>query len=60
MSTSWSCFPAARQKKVDWEDLLKTPKDKISIEHIYPKSETEEWEPAFKTIREARARGVPQ
>ena len=42
----------SRQKKVDWADLLKTPKDKISIEHIYPKSETEEWKPAFKSICE--------
>ena len=30
---------SSRQKKVDWADLLKTPKDKISIEHIYPQSE---------------------
>ena len=42
---------SSRQKKVDWADLLKTPKDKISIEHIYPQSETVAWEPAFKNIR---------
>ena len=42
----------SRQKKVDWVDLLKTPKDKISIEHIYPQSETTAWKPAFKGIRE--------
>ena len=42
---------SSRQKKVDWEDLLKTPKDKISIEHIYPQSETVAWKPAFKSIR---------
>ena len=41
----------SRQKKVDWEDLLKTPKDKISIEHIYPQYETEAWKPAFANIR---------
>ena len=41
---------SSRQKKVDWADLLKTPKDKISIEHIYPQSETAAWEPAFKGI----------
>lgn len=40
-----------RQKKVDWADLLKTPKDKISIEHIYPQTETAAWKPAFKGIR---------
>ena len=42
---------SSRQKKVDWADLLKTPKDKISIEHIYPQSETVAWKPAFKSIR---------
>ena len=41
----------SRQKKVDWTDLLKTPKDKISIEHIYPDSAPVEWEPTFKNIR---------
>ena len=40
------------QKKVDWSDLLKSPKDKISIEHIYPQTETEAWQPAFRKIRE--------
>ena len=40
----------SRQEKVDWEDLLKTPKDKISIEHIYPQSETAAWELAFNGI----------
>ena len=42
---------SSRQKKVDWVDLLKTPKDKISIEHVYPQSETVAWEPAFNGIR---------
>ncbi|MFC3282631.1 GmrSD restriction endonuclease domain-containing protein [Litchfieldella rifensis] len=41
----------SRQKKVDWSDLLKTSKDKISIEHIYPQSETVAWKTAFKGIR---------
>ena len=44
----------SRQKKVDWADLLKTPKDKISIEHIYPQSETVAWEPAFENIDEQK------
>ena len=43
-----------RQKKVDWAGLLKTPKDKISIEHIYPQSETAAWKPAFKGIRKEK------
>ena len=41
----------SRQKKVDWADLLKKPKDKISIEHIYPQSETAGWKSAFEGIR---------
>ncbi len=41
----------SHQRKVDWADLLKTPKDKISIEHIYPQSETTAWKPAFRGIR---------
>ena len=42
---------SSRQKKVDWVDLLKTPKDKISIEHIYPQSDKKAWKSAFKSIR---------
>ncbi|MBN8726123.1 MAG: DUF262 domain-containing protein [Xanthomonadales bacterium] len=45
-------FSNSRQKKVDWMDLFKTPKDSISIEHIYPQSETGAWKPAFKGVRE--------
>lgn len=45
-----SLLRASRQKKVDWADLLKTPKDKISIEHIYPQTESKEWKTAFKEI----------
>ncbi|HEY3855831.1 MAG TPA: HNH endonuclease family protein [Verrucomicrobiae bacterium] len=37
----------SRQKKVDWSDLLKAEGDKISIEHIYPQTETDEWSPLF-------------
>jgi hypothetical protein len=39
-----------RQKKVDWSDLLKTPKDRISIEHVYPQTETPEWAEAFGEV----------
>jgi len=38
------------QKKVEWSDLLKTEKDKISIEHIYPQKETDEWASFFVAI----------
>ena len=40
----------SRQNKVDWDDLLKTPKDKISIEHIFPQNETEAWNQPFKNF----------
>jgi hypothetical protein len=46
-----SLFRAAVQQKVNWDDLLKTDKDKISIEHIYPQTETAEWAKVFKGIK---------
>ncbi|MCY4041399.1 MAG: DUF262 domain-containing HNH endonuclease family protein [Gammaproteobacteria bacterium] len=46
-----SLLSDSRHEKVDWTSLRKTPKDKISIEHIYPQSETTEWKPAFKGKR---------
>jgi len=45
-----SLLSESRQKKVDWRDLLKTPKDKISIEHIYPQTETSEWANVFEGV----------
>ncbi len=39
-------------KVVDWDDLKKNPNDKVSIEHIYPQSETDAWELAFRNISE--------
>ena len=42
----------SRQQKVEWSDLLKPGKDRISIEHIYPQTPTPEWEAAFKDISE--------
>lgn len=42
-----SLLKESRQKKVEWTDLLKTPKDRISIEHIYPQTETEYWRERF-------------
>ena len=42
---------SSRQKKIDWADFLKSPKDRISIEHIFPQSEPSAWKPAFKGIR---------
>jgi uncharacterized protein with ParB-like and HNH nuclease domain len=45
-----SLLSKSRQKKIDWSDLLKTEKDKISIEHIYPQTETDEWAKAFTEV----------
>ena len=45
-----SLLSESRQKKVNWEDLLKTPKDKISIEHIFPQTPSEVWKEKFSEI----------
>jgi hypothetical protein len=45
-----SLLSESRQKKVDWNDLLKSDRDKISIEHIYPQTETAEWSTHFVSI----------
>jgi hypothetical protein len=45
-----SLLSESRQKKVEWNDLLKTENDKISIEHIYPQTETDEWASFFVAI----------
>lgn len=42
----------SRQKKVAWEDLQKTPKDKVSIEHIFPQTPTEGWKDLFANVDE--------
>ena len=41
-------YSSSSQKKVDWSSLLKTPKDKVSIEHIYPQSDPNHWKRSFK------------
>ena len=46
-----SLLSETRQAKFDWDDLLKTPKDKISIEHIYPQTPNDEWVKAFDQIK---------
>lgn len=45
-----SLLEGARQKKIDWSDLLKTERDCISIEHIYPQTETDAWAEPFAVI----------
>jgi len=42
----------SRQKKVHWDDLLKTPRDQISIEHICPQTPTDDWRDAFSDVPE--------
>lgn len=42
----------SRQQKVTWDDLLKTPKDKISIEHIFPQTPTDIWKGVFSDVNE--------
>lgn len=42
------------QKKLEWKDLLRNPKDMITIEHIYPTCENKTWAEAFAKIKEQR------
>ena len=46
-----SLLSGSRQKKVDWSDLQKTPKDKVSIEHIFPQTATKDWIKVFKDVK---------
>jgi uncharacterized protein with ParB-like and HNH nuclease domain len=41
------------QKKVDWNDLLKSERDRITIEHVFPQTETEEWAMSFVSVEPA-------
>ena len=51
-----SLLSESRQKKVEWADLQKTENDRISIEHIYPQTETGEWAGQFANIESERRR----
>lgn len=46
-----SLLDASRQRKISWGDLLKPGSDKVSVEHVYPQTPTEEWEQAFMSVR---------
>ncbi len=36
------------QPKIDWRNFVKSPKDKVSIEHIYPQTDTDDyWQDMF-------------
>ncbi len=52
-----SLLAESRQKKVDWDDLLKQGRDMISIEHIYPQTPVADWEDEFAGVpKEERGR----
>ena len=42
-----SLLSETRQQKVSWDDLLKSEKDHLSIEHIYPQTPGKPWAKAF-------------
>jgi uncharacterized protein with ParB-like and HNH nuclease domain len=45
-----SLMAESRQMKVSWDDLLKSERDLISIEHIYPQTETPDWAKSFEAV----------
>jgi uncharacterized protein with ParB-like and HNH nuclease domain len=45
-----SLLTGSRQQKVFWADLLKNPKDQVSIEHILPQTSTDYWDEKFSDI----------
>jgi uncharacterized protein with ParB-like and HNH nuclease domain len=47
-----SLLEDSRQKKVDWTSLLKHEKDRISIEHIYPQTDSDDWQESFGSLSE--------
>lgn len=51
-----SLLTESRQKKVEWGDLLKPGRDRISIEHIYPQTETEGWAAMFSNVEPDKRR----
>ena len=47
-----SLYSPNQDKKVFWDNLLKTSRDKVSIEHIFPQTPTPTWKKAFADIGE--------
>lgn len=45
-----SLLAESRQMKVSWEDLKKSDRDMISIEHIFPQTPTPGWETEFSEV----------
>ncbi|MCY7334364.1 MAG: DUF262 domain-containing HNH endonuclease family protein [Pseudanabaena sp. CAN_BIN31] len=42
--------------KVTWKNFLKSEKDKISIEHVYPQTTTKDWNDAFNDVNQEQRR----
>jgi len=42
--------------KVTWKNFLKSEKDKISIEHVYPQTTTNDWNDAFNDVNQEQRR----
>ncbi len=42
----------SRQKKVSWEDLRKSDRDKVSVEHVFPQTPTDNWKAMFADMDE--------
>ena len=40
----------SRQRKVSWENLLKTSRNEVSIEHVFPQTPTGNWQQSFTNI----------
>lgn len=51
-----SLLNASRQVKIDWSDLQRFEKDKVSIEHIYPQTSTTEWAAPFLAVKKGLRR----
>lgn len=47
-----SLLSESRQMKVDWMDLKKFVKDRVSIEHIFPQTPTDKWKKTFAEVSE--------
>ena len=45
-----SLLSESRHKKVFWEDFLKTPKDNVSIEHVFPQTPGRKWKTFFSKV----------
>ena len=45
-----SLLAESRQMKVTWDDLKKSDRDMISIEHIFPQTPTPGWDAAFNGV----------